>query len=66
MHEDIPIVTSHALLISLKDEVPKSAKDLEANQGTFVGFVSEVTPKGVIVRFMDGLKKLIVPKDLET
>jgi hypothetical protein len=67
INDDIPIVSSSTILISLKEEVPKSSKDLEdISKTTFIGFVSEISPKGVTVRFSNGLTKLILPKDLES
>jgi len=55
-------------LISLKEQIPKSNTDLnnEGENRVFTGIVNDCNKNGVVIRFLDGLKKLVIVKDLET
>lgn len=64
---EIPVITSMNELISHKEEIPKSNEEMSSeSKRSSIGFISEVNKKGVTVRFLAGLKKLVLIKDLET
>lgn len=61
------VVSSQHDLISLKEAIPKSNEDIQnPSTRSLVGVVSETSKNGVSVRFLDGLKKLVLVKELET
>jgi len=61
----LPVISCQQDLIHLKEQIPKSNDDL-SKASSFIGLVSSVDRKGVTLRFFDGLKKLVLVKDLET
>jgi hypothetical protein len=61
----LPIVTAHSEHLTFASQIPSSGDDFQADS-SFVGYVSHSDRKGVTVRFLNGLKKLILVKDLET
>lgn len=51
----------------MKESIPRTAEDLSKDSVTqYVGIVGNIDKRGVSVRFLDGLKKLVLVKDLET
>jgi hypothetical protein len=61
----IPVISAQNDLLAMRTQIPKAVEDFD-NVTTFIGVISQVEKKGVTVRFHDGLKKLILVKDLET
>lgn len=61
----IPVISAQNDLISMRTQIPKAVEDFE-NATTFIGVICQVEKRGVTVRFHDGLKKVILVKDLET
>jgi hypothetical protein len=49
----------------LKSQIPKTPEDF-LSSSSFIGVISQVDRKGIMISFFDGLKKLILVKDLET
>jgi hypothetical protein len=63
----LPIVSALFEHLTFKSQIPSSASDFtNPSFETFFGFVSHSDRKGVTVRFLNGFKKLILVKDLET
>ena len=60
----LPVISAQNDLLALKSQIPKTNEDFLSNQ-SFIGVISQVDRKGVQVRFFDGLRKLILVKDLE-
>ena len=52
----------------MKDSIPRKNADIstDAINRIFTGIVSESNKSGVMVKFLDGLKKIVIVKDLET
>ena len=62
-----PIISVQHDLISLKESIPSSNEHIQSTSSTsFLGFVASVDRRGVTLGFIDGLRKLILVKDLET
>lgn len=61
----LPIVSVQHDLLSLKEHIPKDQDDI-SNFESLVGLISSVDRRGVTLRFLNGIKKLVLVKDLET
>ena len=61
----LPVISAQPDLISMREEMPKQVKELESEK-TFVGVVAETSKHGVAVMFLDGVKRTVLMKDLET
>lgn len=61
----LPIISVQHDLISLRESVPKDVEDIN-NFETVVGIVSSVDRRGITLRFLNAVKKLVLVKDLET
>ena len=63
----LPIISALFEHLTFKDQIPSSNTAFaDPEHQSFLGFVSQADRKGVTVRFLNGLKKLILVKDLET
>lgn len=68
-NEQFTTISAQPELIALKESIPKSNEDLKNDNQTgrvFTGVVNESSRAGVSLRFLNGLKKLVLVKDLET
>ena len=65
--DSLPVISAQQDLLALRSEIPSSSADLtDPARQTFVGVIDSVEKKGVTLRFIDSLKKLVLVKDLET
>jgi hypothetical protein len=62
---DLPLISAQNDLRLLKSQIPKTPEDF-LSSSSFIGVISQVDRKGIMISFFDGLKKLILVKDLET
>lgn len=66
MNDALPIISAQQNLIAMKEMIPKSNTDItpESESRVYTGIVSESNRNGVSIRFLDGLRKLVIVKDL--
>ena len=65
--DSLPVITSKQDLIALKESIPSTNTDFkDFPLNSFVGIVGEVSKRGVNIHFLNGLKRLVLVKDLET
>jgi hypothetical protein len=63
----LPVISSLFEHLAFKAQIPASNEDFSSPEHqSFFGFVSHADRKGVTVRFLNGLKKTVLVKDLET
>ena len=60
----LPVISAQNDLLLLSQQIPKTPEDFLTSQ-SFIGVISQVDRKGVLVSFFDGMKRLILVKDLE-
>ena len=67
--DSLPVISSQLELVAFKSQIPHTNEDFNENTTTYssyVGVVNSADRRGVTIRFHDGLKKLVLMKDLET
>ena len=63
----LPLISAHFEHLTFPSSIPRDNTFFSSPElSSFLGFVSHSDRKGVTLRFLDGLTKLVLVKDLET